>query len=132
MGPPVSNGAGRPGQDDPATGSTDEVSYTAEHSAARARRRPKTQEKRGAEAAASAVWLSRSAGAPLPAVAMTDDDDLVRRGEQIARSGKYAPPLGKYLGRIDAWGLDVFENSPPEWIDALLDEMARTQRGRGR
>jgi hypothetical protein len=51
------------------------------------------------------------------------------RGRRIVESGAYAPPLGKYLGRIDAWGLDVFENSPQPWIDALLDEYRSQQHG---
>ena len=40
----------------------------------------------------------------------------------LIESGRYAPPLGEYLGRIEAWGLDVFENSPQPWKDALAHE----------
>jgi hypothetical protein len=47
------------------------------------------------------------------------------RGRRIVESGKYAPPLGKYLGRIEYWGLDVFEGSPQPWKDALAEEVRR-------
>lgn len=43
-------------------------------------------------------------------------------GRRIIESGKYAPARGAYLGTIDYWGLDVYENSPHEWKDALLAE----------
>lgn len=43
-------------------------------------------------------------------------------GAQIVKSGKYAPPRGELLGRIEAWGLDVYEGSPREWRDALMGE----------
>jgi hypothetical protein len=55
------------------------------------------------------------------------DDDLIQRGKRIAESGKYSLPLGLYLGRIEAWGLDVYENSPQQWIDALLEEASRAE-----
>jgi hypothetical protein len=42
------------------------------------------------------------------------------RGRELAE--KYARPRGDYLGRIEAWGLDVFEGSLSEWIDALMSE----------
>lgn len=48
--------------------------------------------------------------------------DLVARGRTIIASGRYAPPRGKYLGRLEFWGLDVYEGSPQAWIDALLAE----------
>ena len=47
------------------------------------------------------------------------DDDRAARGRRLI---KYAPPLGEWLGVIDAWGVYVFENSPQHWIDALYDE----------
>jgi hypothetical protein len=53
---------------------------------------------------------------------MTAND--AERGKQIANSGKYAPPQGAYLGRIESWGLDVYEGSPESWKDALLDEVS--------
>ena len=51
------------------------------------------------------------------------DDDLVARGKAIAESGKYAPRRGEFLGRIEAWGLDVYEGSPQGWKDALAKEL---------
>lgn len=45
-------------------------------------------------------------------------------GKRIVESGKYARPRGEFLGRIQAWGLDVFEGSPQEWIDTLMREEA--------
>jgi hypothetical protein len=57
-----------------------------------------------------------------------NDDDLtthgqwLRRGREIYESGKYALPRGKFLGRLESQGLDVFENSPQPWIDALRAE----------
>jgi len=61
---------------------------------------------------------------------MTADREYndAERGRRIVQSGKYAPPLGKYLGRLESWGLDVFEGSPQPWIDALYDEY-RKQHG---
>lgn len=47
-----------------------------------------------------------------------------RAGEAIIKSGKYLPPRGEYLGRIRHWGLDVYENSPRPWKDALFEEMS--------
>jgi hypothetical protein len=44
------------------------------------------------------------------------------RGKAIADSGKYAPPRGEYLGRVEHWGLDVYESSPQPWRDALCEE----------
>jgi hypothetical protein len=29
---------------------------------------------------------------------------------------------GRYLGRVESWGLDVYENSPQAWKDALYAE----------
>lgn len=49
-------------------------------------------------------------------------DDLNARGKAIADSAKYLPPRGEYLGRIQAWGLDVHEGSPHEWKTALFAE----------
>jgi hypothetical protein len=46
----------------------------------------------------------------------------VARGKAIAESGKYAPKRGAFLGRLESWGLDVYENSPQAWIDALQAE----------
>jgi hypothetical protein len=61
---------------------------------------------------------------------MNPDDDFPRtqaewvaRGKAIAESGKYAPKRGKFLGRLESWGLDVYEGSPQEWKDALLAEI---------
>lgn len=53
---------------------------------------------------------------------VSDDDDLVARGKSIIDSGRYAPQRGEYLGTIEYWGLPVYENSPPEWKDALRKE----------
>ncbi len=50
------------------------------------------------------------------------DGELIARGKAIAASGKYLRPRGEYLGRIEAWGLDVFEGSPQEWKNALHQE----------
>lgn len=55
-------------------------------------------------------------------------DDLVAPGKAIAESGEYVPERGEYLGRIEAWGLDVYENSPEEWKTALRIEY-RKERG---
>jgi tRNA U34 5-methylaminomethyl-2-thiouridine-forming methyltransferase MnmC len=44
------------------------------------------------------------------------------RGKVLAESNKYLPPRREHLGRLDAWGLDVFEGSPQAWKDALLAE----------
>jgi hypothetical protein len=52
-------------------------------------------------------------------------DDLVVRGKAIVDNGKYAPPRGEYLGRIEYWGLDVYARSPQEWKDALGQERRR-------
>jgi hypothetical protein len=54
---------------------------------------------------------------------MTAND--AARGRELTASGKHAPPRGEYLGRIETWGLDVFEGSPQPWIDALRQENAR-------
>jgi hypothetical protein len=51
------------------------------------------------------------------------NDDWVARGKAIAESGKYVRPRGKHLGRIESWGLDVYDGSPQEWKDALLAEI---------
>jgi hypothetical protein len=48
--------------------------------------------------------------------------DDIARGETICRSGKYAPPRGQLLGTITAWGLDVYEGSPQQWVAALHQE----------
>jgi hypothetical protein len=50
------------------------------------------------------------------------NDDLIARGRAIALSGKYLPPRGEFLGRLESWGLDVHEGSPQEWKNALLEE----------
>ena len=55
---------------------------------------------------------------------MSSDD--IARGEAIARSGKYAPPRGQYLGAIEQWGLPVYEGSPQEWKDALVAQTEHT------
>jgi hypothetical protein len=67
---------------------------------------------------------------------MTADDDYptthadwLARGKAIADSGKYAPQRGQYLGRIQAWGLDVYEGSPSSWKDALFAEWDQADRG---
>jgi hypothetical protein len=48
-------------------------------------------------------------------------------GKEIAESGKYDPDRrrGAFLGRLESWGLDVYEGSPQKWIAALLAEKAR-------
>jgi hypothetical protein len=56
------------------------------------------------------------------------NDDLVARGKAIAESGKYTPPRGEYLGRLEASTLDVYEGSHQQWIDAWLDEQERKSR----
>ncbi len=38
-----------------------------------------------------------------------------------------SPPLGACLGRIDAWGIFVFEGSPQVLIDTLMAEAERDQ-----
>jgi hypothetical protein len=48
--------------------------------------------------------------------------EWIARGKRIAESGKYAPKRGQLIGRIEAWGLDVYEGSPRSWIDALRAE----------
>lgn len=49
-------------------------------------------------------------------------DELAERGCRIVESGKYAPRQGEYLGRIDFWGVDVYEGSPQPLIAALIEE----------
>lgn len=51
------------------------------------------------------------------------DDELIAAGRAVAESGKYSPPRGEYLGRIERWGLDVFEGSPQSWKNALAEEL---------
>jgi hypothetical protein len=46
------------------------------------------------------------------------NDDIIARVRALAESGKYDPPRGKLLGRLRGL-LDVYEGSPPMWIDAL-------------
>jgi hypothetical protein len=48
--------------------------------------------------------------------------DFVALGKEIFESGKYAPKGGELLGRLDSWGLDIYERSPKEWIDAWVKE----------
>ncbi|MGO9350832.1 MAG: hypothetical protein ACLP3C_08400 [Mycobacterium sp.] len=89
-------------------------------------------------AAAPRVRLPRPVALPLlrpttlsPSTGSSPDDHRLpapprrscQRGKQIAESGKYAPPRGEYLGRIESWGrLDVYEGSREEWIEALRAE----------
>ena len=47
------------------------------------------------------------------------------RGKAVLESGKYAPKRGKLLGRLESWGLDVYEGSPQAWKDALRQERRR-------
>jgi hypothetical protein len=47
------------------------------------------------------------------------------RDKAIFESGKYTPPRGTYLSRIEAWGLDVYEGSPQPSIDALIGERSQ-------
>jgi hypothetical protein len=47
--------------------------------------------------------------------------ELIARGKAIAESGKYTP-RGAFLGRLQSWGLDVYEGSPQEWKNALFAE----------
>ncbi|WP_333894514.1 hypothetical protein [Mycolicibacterium gadium] len=49
-------------------------------------------------------------------------DDLIAKGKQAIESGRYAPPDGELLGRIELWGFDVYEGSPQPWKDALFAE----------
>jgi hypothetical protein len=51
------------------------------------------------------------------------NDDMVARGKAIIAGGKYAPTRGEFLGRIEQWGLDVYEGSPPQWKDLLIAEI---------
>lgn len=53
-------------------------------------------------------------------------DDLIARGKAIAESGKYLPPRGRFLGRLESWGLDVCEGSPQQWKTALAQELNDT------
>jgi hypothetical protein len=66
---------------------------------------------------AAQQWRRRRDAAALAVVAALLSDDP---GLTAAR--KHARPRGELLGRIEAWGLDVYEGSPPEWIDALMAE----------
>ena len=50
-------------------------------------------------------------------------NDWAARGKAIAQSGRYLPPRGRLLGRIEAWGLDVYEGSSQPWIDAWIAEV---------
>jgi hypothetical protein len=64
---------------------------------------------------------------------MSDDQptthaEWLRRGREIYASGKYAPKRGAFLGRIQAWGLDVYEGSPQTWKDALFAEWDQADR----
>lgn len=56
------------------------------------------------------------------AVSLADEAALIARGKALAESGNYLPARGEYLGTIECWGLDVYEGSPQEWIDALWAE----------
>jgi len=53
---------------------------------------------------------------------VTGDPRLIARGKTIADSGVYVHERGELLGRLQSWGLDVFEGSPQPWIDALMAE----------
>lgn len=46
-----------------------------------------------------------------------------RAGDAVVKSGKYLRPRGKLLGRIQLWGLDVYEGSPQQWKDSLYAEV---------
>jgi hypothetical protein len=48
--------------------------------------------------------------------------DWVAEGERIAESGRYVAARGELLGYLESWGLDVYEGSPQQWIDALVAE----------
>jgi hypothetical protein len=54
----------------------------------------------------------------------TTQAEWVARGRAIFESGKYAPKRGRFLGRLESWGLDVYEGSPQPWIDALNEELS--------
>jgi hypothetical protein len=56
--------------------------------------------------------------------------ELIARGKAIVESGKYAPPRGEHLGRLESCGLHVYEGSPQPWIDALHAEQEQEQRWR--
>jgi hypothetical protein len=69
---------------------------------------------------------------------MTADDDYptthtewIARGKRIAESGKYALKRGELLGRLQSLGLDVYENSPQSWKDALFAEWDQAKRNDG-
>lgn len=47
---------------------------------------------------------------------------LIRHGHTITETSQHTPPRGEHLGTINHWGLDVYENSPQEWIDTLYAE----------
>lgn len=49
---------------------------------------------------------------------------LAARGKAIVDSGVHSPACGVHLGHIEQWGLDVYENSPQQWKDALYAEAA--------
>jgi hypothetical protein len=53
---------------------------------------------------------------------VTDNNELMARGKELVDSGRYRPPRGRYLGRIELWGLDVYEGSPAEWRRVLVAE----------
>jgi hypothetical protein len=59
---------------------------------------------------------------------VTETEDWVARGNALIESGKYASPRGAYLGRIEHWGIDVYQGSPEEWKDALLAEVSNAPK----
>jgi hypothetical protein len=74
------------------------------------------------------AWRELATGAGITADTI---DRLARHGFDEAAHGltaAIAAPTddrGQFLGRLESWGLDVYEGSPQPWIDALIAE----QRG---
>jgi hypothetical protein len=71
------------------------------------------------------AWHELATGAGITADTV---DRLARHGFTEAARGlaaAIAAPTddrGQLLGRLQTWGLDVYEGSPPEWVDALMQE----------
>ncbi|HKH51844.1 MAG TPA: hypothetical protein VKA77_08635 [Mycobacterium sp.] len=57
-------------------------------------------------------------------------DELIAKGKQVVESGRYAPKRGELLGRLELWGVDVYEGSPQEWKTALAREIADREHDR--
>ena len=74
------------------------------------------------------AWRELATGAGITADTV---DRLARSGFTEAASGLAAAigaptdDRGQFLGRLESWGLDVYEGSPQEWKDALRQERRR-------